>query len=75
MSARRVKLYEKQPGDTYGHDAKVYYGQRFSGAIFDHVEIIDHPQSISDLEWIEEHLKTRIAPGGTITHEGESWHE
>lgn len=63
---RRVKVRHKQPGDNYEDRNKIYYGQRFSGAIFDHIELVDPPKTEAGNVWIREHLMTRIAPGGKL---------
>lgn len=65
---RRVKVYQPNADARHGspHGVEVYYGQRFSGAIFDHIELVDPPKTAADLAWIREHLMVRIAPGGKL---------
>lgn len=65
-SRRRVKVYHPTRDTRAGSNGTVYYGQRFSGAIFDHIELVDPPRDIIDHKWIFEHLLTRIAPGGKL---------
>ncbi|KAA0979901.1 hypothetical protein FQ154_01710 [Paeniglutamicibacter gangotriensis] len=65
-SRRRVKVYHPTRDTRAGTNGTVYYGQRFSAAIFDHIEFVDPPRGEYDQQWIRDHLMTRIAPAGKV---------
>lgn len=66
MNPRRVTLHRAKGDNAYPSGAQIYYGQRFTAAIFEHVEIVDPPQTREDWQWIQEHLVPRLAPGATF---------
>ncbi len=70
MTPRRVTLHATKGEGTYPVGTRVYYGQRFSAAIFEHVQIVDLPKSHEDWLWIIEHLMPRLAPGATLQMPG-----
>lgn len=73
MRARRVNVHHPTPETRVGTDDKVYYGQTFSGAIFDHIEFVDEPRSQTDRQWIHEHLMTRASPECILTDGRKEW--
>ncbi|MBF6671549.1 hypothetical protein [Glutamicibacter sp. FBE19] len=70
MKPRKVTLHSDKGKDLYPSGTRIHYGQRFSGAIFDHVAIVDLPSEPSDFEWMAVHLMPRLAPSATIQMPG-----
>lgn len=65
MQPTRVTLHQSRPG-IIPDSARIYYGDRFSGRFFDHIEMVDGPANPTDWDWMRDHLAPRLAPGATI---------
>ena len=66
MTPGRVTLHRATGGPIYPIGTRICYGQLFTAAIFEHVEIVDPPKYAGDWQWIQEHLVPRLAPGATF---------
>jgi len=53
-------------GYQYGNGPDIYYGQAITVGPIYRARIMEAPRDQADIDWIDNVLATRIAPGGTL---------
>ena len=66
MDARtRMEDVEVRHGCQYGNGPDIFYGQALTGYPIHRARIMEAPHGQQDIDWIDNVLATRIAPGTT----------